>query len=184
MLNRWAMIFKIMPDHLHICDWDTFYRSIELKSVRDQYWTTKYNTRLLPVGKNLKRRRHSQTAACPCCGKDEDHDHLIQCTHCEMSQTFEDLYDNIQQKLTQQAHPLIANDICFLLQYYRSPFHMRPPLPNEMSSSLSQQLILGQNAFLAGLWIHDWLKLQATRYSDHNSGRQAQRWITNLIHNI
>jgi hypothetical protein len=183
MTDRWGKIFHIPDDTKGFYDWDTFYRHLALIPSKDQRWITKYNSRLLPVGINLKRRRHSQTAACPCCGEEEDHDHLIQCTHPDMTHTFHELYEEICSLLHQQADPTVAHTVLFLLQYYRCPSNYSPEQTGEQLPTLTRHLI-PNGAFFAGLWPRQWLVLQMTYHATHKIKRKAQRWIINLIRQI
>lgn len=132
---------------------------------------------------NLKRRRHSQTEACPCCSEDEDHNHIISCQHTLMSQTFDELYSEVQTLLNQSAAPGIENDICLLLHIFCDPTTV-PTNTEELGSSIHGQLQLGQGAFFAGLWTHDWIQRQEIFHQQLRTPRAAQRWIVSLIQKI
>jgi hypothetical protein len=183
MTHRWATIFQIREDQRNTCDWGTFFKNIESQSDRECHWNTKYYARLLPVGTNLKRRRHSTTAACPCCGEEEDHDHIIQCRHIQMDTTFDELYDEITDYVDQHANHDVAHGICFLLKHFRSPAELPSDLETT-SPHIHNQLDLGQGAFFAGLWIHQWLQLQELYHVEHGIKRHAQKWIIHLMHRI
>jgi ribonuclease HI len=183
MTQRWSKIFGLPATYMTLCDWPTFYRNFELTPASDRHWSTKYNTRLLPVGKNLKRRRHSQTEACPCCGEDEDHNHIISCTHDAMAHTFAELYSDIKTYLNQSTDPAVAHDICCLLQIYRDPNHLST-YAEELGMQIHQQLQLGQGAFFAGLWTKHWLQQQEQYHQRVKIKRHAQRWLISLIQMI
>lgn len=76
--------------------------------------------RLLPVGKNLKRRRHSESESCPCCGLYEDHDHIIQCKHPEMEQRFNKSMVDISTILTEGTNEIISG---YVRYHFRIPGH-------------------------------------------------------------
>jgi hypothetical protein len=178
MTQRWAKTLRI-PESCHqLCDWTTFYQNLESTPSNARHWLTKFNNRLLPVGKNLKQRRH-----CPCCGEDEDHNHIISCQHTLMSQTFDELYSEVQTLLNQSAAPGIENEICLLLRIFRDPTTV-PTNTEELGSSIQGQLQLGQGAFFAGLWIRDWIQRQEIFHQQLRTPRTAQRWIVSLIQKI
>lgn len=183
MTHRWASLFKIQEQHLPLCDWGIFFRNIELQPSSERHWMTKFHAKLLPVGKNLKRRRHSSTSTCPCCEAEEDHYHIVQCKHGDMNNTYNELYDDITGYVDQFAAPLVAKGISFLLQYYRCASYRTREIPPDIPH-LQDQIALGQGAFFAGLWTHQWLILQEGYHKDHRIKRQAARWLVHLIHKI
>lgn len=66
MKQRWGNLFGITPLQYHLVDWDLFFRCLSKQQSKAQIFWTKYNAWLLPVGKNLKQRRHSDSESCPC----------------------------------------------------------------------------------------------------------------------
>lgn len=142
MTQRWARTFNIPHDMMTLCDWSSFYCNFELHSPHEQQWFTKYNARLLPIGKNLKRRRHSQTQACHCCQEDEDHDHIIRCTHSNIGLLFGQHFEDIHDHLEPQAHPVDADGISSLLRFYLCP-SILDTSGLEKCSAIQNQLKLG-----------------------------------------
>lgn len=88
MIKKWSTLFNVTEDQAADCDWDLFFRSLTHHQPHIHIQLIKFLARLLPVGTNLKRRRHSDTGECLLCGHEETHDHLIQCTNHDMTATF------------------------------------------------------------------------------------------------
>jgi len=162
MLN-WAGFFNTWshhPSHMHI-------------------QLVKYNTRSLPVGKNLKRRRHSEHDCCPCCGEIEDHDHILQCTHREMSNTFEEIYDGLSAWMDTNIPDNISGAVKHLIKEYRQ--HKDNSLHQDSPCHLLQlQRAVGSRAFFAGLWIKGWEDALEEWHEAKGSRRSAMKWITQL----
>jgi hypothetical protein len=120
MVQQWSTMFGISLLGQATIDWELFFHSISTQAKHVQPFMTKYNSRVLPVGINLKRRRHSDSAVCPCCGEHETHEHLIQCSHSKMEQAFNDSVADIPTILTQGTSEDVGNSIIRLLEYFRT----------------------------------------------------------------
>jgi hypothetical protein len=91
-----------------------FQESLCAEKQLQPFWT-KYYSRILPVGVNLKRRRHSDGDLCPCCGECEEHDHIMQFTHPEMESAFQGGVELVQQFLHNNMDDQFGQDILILL---------------------------------------------------------------------
>lgn len=151
MKERWGTLFGISPREWSNIEWELFFRSVSTQQKQIQPFMTKYNARLLPVGQNLKRRRHSESDRCPCCGEQETHEHLLQCTHREMEDTFRETVNDILTYLQGGSHNIVRKLILGLLEYFRSKNDADND--SQLGELYESQKALGHRAFFAGLWI-------------------------------
>ena len=180
MIQFWSRKLNIPDNMIDQCDWDSYFRSVRTQSSRDRPNILKYNSRLLPVGKNLKRRRHSDYDMCPCCGEMEDHDHVYQCSHPEMEKVFREQLNIVTNFLLQDTVDEIRSGVLTLLTAFR---HNCPPEnATQVSSSCIDQYNLGKRAFLAGLWLTSWKVYQTQFFAEHNPRKSAELWMVRLLH--
>lgn len=181
MVEKWSCLFNIPFQFQNKVSWELFFKSLATQTLQIQPFMTKYNARILPVGTNLKRRRHSDLASsCPCCGEIEDHYHLITCKQVMMATTYDKCSREIMALLKEQTNDIIHNGIEWLLQTYRNPSSANPlNIP-----WVQEQMLLGHCAFFAGLWLKQWVTTQEKHYLTTRSTRSAALWIKKLIHAI
>jgi hypothetical protein len=141
----------------------------------------KYHTHLLPVGKNLLRRKHSYTGTCPGCGGVEDYDHLLQCENPEMTDTYAQQCDELETWLNNTTSESLSHSVMTLLHSFRS-LNPNPHQNHLPLVSLQQQL--GRQAFFAGLWHTSWLTYQEAFHQSNWIKHSATQWILNLIRRI
>lgn len=132
------------------CDWKAFYRSISSHPQHIRIQLTKYNAKLLPVGRNLLRRKHSASDLCPCCGQEEDHLHIIRCKHEEMVAALQEHIVSIKEWLSNGTSSDIADGVLALLCDFLSPYSGDEE-GGDSTLEHQQRLLLGQKAFFAGL---------------------------------
>jgi hypothetical protein len=186
MKQRWGKIFGIEHIHQNILDWDLFFRCLSTQHSKAQIFWTKFNARLLPVGTNLKQRRHSDSESCPCCGLPEDHDHLIQCKHPAMEHQYGEIVAEISDMLREGTNDLIAGYIMDLLKYFRQRTDEEDYEDYSETASPVENLqrSLGPRCFYAGLWSTQWHTLQDRYLQNIRSRRSATVWLSNLIHMV
>ena len=180
MILYWSSVFVIPNSMQTLCNWDLYFRSIRTQNPRDRYTIMKYNTRILPVGKNLKRRKHANHDACPCCGEYEDHDHLIQCTHPEMEQAYNAHLEIIHTFLLQDASVEIRTGIMQILRLFRKGVNLNDS--HDYSAIVSWQYETGMRAFMAGLWLREWSSIQSEHFSELCPRRSSDLWLIRLMH--
>jgi hypothetical protein len=183
MTERWGKILGINPTQYILVDWNLFFHCLSTQKKSAQMFWTKFNARLLPVGKNLKRRRHSESESCPCCGLDEDHDHIIQCKHPEMEQRFNKSMIDISTILTEGTNEIISGYVLDLLEYFR--IQQDGHDKGEDNSDLMRlHKALGPRSFFAGLWSTQWYTLQEQYFNSARLQRSTNLWLSKLIHRI
>ena len=180
MMARWSQLLCPNFTHMDKLNWDAFFRSWTFHPPHVQIQLVKYFTRTLPVGRNLKRRRHADSEACPCCGEDEDHDHIIVCKHKDMVSTFEEEYDGILAWMERNMPDSISRSVKNILIRYQNPLVDT----GDIHTLHHAQLEVGQRAFVAGLWIQGWDSLLDSWYTEQGSKRSAAKWICHLINRI
>lgn len=146
-------------------DWDLFFGSVQTQNTSNQSFITKYNSRTLPVGTNLKRRKHAVSDMCACCGEVEDHDQLIQCRHSDMEQTYNKAYHDICRYVHSGTDGALGDGVLQLLDYFRTG-------------------TVGLQTFVGGLWITQWRVMQERYYDSVKSTRSAKGWMTQLVHKV
>jgi hypothetical protein len=184
MEKRWTTLFGLEEHHLSKCDWDLFFHSIRTQQSNIRYFFVKFNAKLLPVGINLKRRRHSESEACPCCGEDESHLHLLHCKHNDMVRAANQCLDDIEDFLAHDTDPSIQRNIPALIRHYIHGHSHQPTLDIQTDHIFCNQLVLGEQAFFAGLWDKHWLEVQQAFHTQGNRRTSAITWTTKLIHKL
>jgi len=180
MIAYWARVYNIPTASQSLCNWDLYFRSIRTQNPCDRYTIMKYNTQLLPVGKSLKRRRHSDHDLCPCCGEQEDQDHLLQCQHPEMEKVFREHLETIHTFLLCDASTEIRTGVIKLLLLFRTGEDFDDS--HEYSEIVYRQHELGMRAFVAGLWLRDWSRIQSDHFLELCSRRSSDLWMIRLLH--
>jgi hypothetical protein len=183
MTQRWKTLLKIKETDAQNCDWELFYDAITSQTSRIRYFYTKYNARLLPVGTNLKRRRHSTNDTCPCCGQIENHEHLLCCPHIDMETTYNEATDDIMTFMDNASTQASKLAVHTLLRSFRqtSP---NCEVDSQNNVLLSSQYMLGSKAFFAGLWDKVWLQTQTKFHQERKWKKSALRWLIALTHKI
>jgi exonuclease III len=184
MISFWQNTLGISNQHVPGCEWDLFFRSISAHAAPNiNHSVIKYNARILPVGRNLLRRKHSLSSSCPGCGiEEEDHDHLILCSHDDMVQTYQQEVDALAEWLSHSTTRDLRLSILFLLQNYRlAPSDTVPPFPTAMAAV---QYELGSRAFFAGVWHQSWLHHQDAYHHRIKTRRSASTWLIQLIQKV
>jgi len=182
MIDKWCRTTGVPTHCRNHCDMDTFFQSLAAQPKNIFFNLIKFNAHLLPVGKNLLRRKHSQHGTCPGCGLFEDHEHLLLCTNPLMTETYDGLVGDIDKWLTDTTSPDIKQSVLTLLSVFRSPGQTQGESDNSRLCVL--QLPLGRMAFFAGIWHKDWCCYQENFYKDSNLRRSASLWLVRLLHQI
>jgi hypothetical protein len=183
MITKWTQLLAFDAQLADQCDWRLFFRSLTGHLPHKQIQIIKYNARLLPVGTNLKRRRHAESSLCINCNEDEDHNHIIQCTHPEMEKAFVGALKNIYGWLITQTSVPIAEDIIRIAEIFRkTPLEIDTSI--EPTSRLGVQIRLGQRAFFAGLWTIQWRQDHEHYLRETHSRKDSEKWMGYIINKV
>jgi hypothetical protein len=183
MIAKWTQLFRLTPDQASQCDWTLFFRSHSVHHKFRVNTLIKYNARLLPVGSNLKRRRHSDTSQCFHCEEDETHEHLVQCSHPELTSLFEDLMVELYQWLQDYTSDRIAKELVYIARYFRNRGQENIDI-TMTNDRVRTQISLGLRAFYGGLWTVHWSQEQRRYLRIINSRRDPDKWLTHIIHKV
>jgi hypothetical protein len=176
----WINKFRIPHDGQY--DWRSYFRSLRTLPPHLRQQTMKFNARILPVGINLKRRRHSESDTCPCCNQTETHSHLYQCSHPAIEDAFTGHLDSVRKYLDSNTSQELRHGVLLLIHAFR--YGMGDDLQQHHGSLLLAQYHLGLHAFLAGLWLTAWKDLQSLHYAEHNLHKSVDLWFNQLLHLI
>lgn len=183
MMEKWTSLFKLGPQIINACDWTSFFRSFSGHPPHKHINIVKFNARVLPVGTNLKRRRHSDTAECSHCHVEETHQHLIQCLHPEIESAFTYVHAETRDWLLKNTSASIAEDLLYIINYFRESSGGGHPSA-ACNTRTRLQISIGQDAFFAGLWLEQWRIDQAQYHLSIGSRRDSRKWICHIINKI
>lgn len=134
-----------------------FYGSWEAKNRDRRIWWTKFASRVHAIGRNLVRRNHAGSAKCPCCGEEESPDHLLRCTHEEITNAFHRHINRLYGKLRGSVDETLIEGIkAILLGFRTGRIVYHPGWNDQYFRFLVTQFRLGQGPFQAGLWLCRW----------------------------
>lgn len=183
MRAKWTSIFRLDEQQAARCEWSIFFRSLNNFPSHRLITLIKYNARLLPVGVNLKRRRHAMTSTCEYCQTEETHEHLISCNHPDVETVFADILHEVHTWLLLHTSASIAEDIIAVTQTFRQGSDHRS-VAEHPSDRVRDQVLLGPSAFFAGLWTECWIRDHRQHYTDIKSRKDPSTWLTRIINRI
>ena len=115
----------------------------------EHLFSVKLSAGILPTKVNMVQRKHSDNPRCPCCDKEENADHILQCTSTlqgEVYRTEEEALDDTSWEIRGALLELIA-----AFRERREP-NTHHNWSNSTCAMVMSQFDLGQPAFLSGLW--------------------------------
>jgi hypothetical protein len=183
MIIKWTQLLKIETRYQQNCDWNLFFRSLNGQTTSTRVNLIKDMARLLPVGTNLKRRRHATTNECPHCRAEETHGHLLSCTHPDMKQAFDETIDALKDSLRSITSPSMGRDILDIVLFYHSTDN-HGSQNDQFNDRVQEQIQLGQNAFFAGVWTKRWCQDQHQFHESSGSKRDPTKWTAHIINKI
>ena len=159
MKSLWRRYFKVSDSVFSTMSWATFMRVNKNNSSWKQIFMAKYNARILPVMKNLKRRKHSETDRCPNCGMVETTAHLFCCQAQVMEEEFATQMEEFQQLLGVTTSVHLSGGIVALLRHLRSrkPLTFDGSIPDDIQQLVKNQAGVGLHATMGGLWLDEWI---------------------------
>ena len=166
-------------------DWDSSHRALQGMNQGQRREFIKHHSGHLDTNKNMKRRKHRETSACPRCDAPvEDSLHLITCPHEAATDLWEKSIQHISAWL-QSSHtdPDLAHIIVSRLQSWRH--HTEDEEFSELSHT-HQQLIhsqdnIGWESAFRGCWAIGWAEAQAQHFKTLRRRNSGKRWLAALI---
>jgi len=154
MQKRWCMQFGIPENEVSTVDWDTFKRVCKANPEWKEVWFAKHNARIRPVKYTLVRRKHDDDPTRPCCGALETTDHTFICDDAKIEEAFIANLADLESHLRATTSKAISDSIletCKSIRYNRE-HTLDNNWDEELASTVSNQILLGQRAFIGGLW--------------------------------
>ena len=185
MRRRWCMQFGIPNNEVSAVDWDTFKRVCKANPEWKKVWFAKHNARIRPVKYNLVRRKHDDDPTCPCCGALETNDHTFICDDAKVEEAFIANLADLESHLRATTSKAISDSIletCKSIRYNRLEHTLDDDWDEELASTVTNQILLGQRAFIGGLWPKQWLNIQREYFSrTRNRKKSPQVWMAKTI---
>jgi len=120
----------------------------------------KHNARIRPVKYNPVRRKHDDDPTCLCCGAPlETTDHTFVCGEAKIEEAFITHVADLEFQLRALTYKSISDSImetCWSIRYNRE-HTLDNDWDEELASTVTNQILLGQRAFIGGLWPKKWL---------------------------
>ncbi|CAJ1966071.1 unnamed protein product [Cylindrotheca closterium] len=194
--KRWHEQQTITPEAELETDWTSLARAMSSLPAGVQRGITKHVVGMCGVGKFKLQWGSADSAACPCCGKFEDHLHVPRCMAPSASAEWERRTATLDQWLdTQVTDPAIKHAILHLLQGVCDPslpcsrlvpVRLRRAFLSQQRigrAFLSQQRI-GYQGLLEGRLSVQWAALQEQYLQSRGSQRSPTLWVSRLSHQL
>ena len=148
------MQLGIPEDKVSAVDWDTFKRVCKANPEWNNLWFTKHKARIRPVKYNLVRRKHDDNPTCPCCGALETTDHTFVCDEAKIEEAFITHIADLKSHLRATTPKAISDSIMEACQsiHYNREHTLDDDWDEELTSTVTNHILLGQRAFIGGLW--------------------------------
>ena len=163
--------------------WDLFQAVNKNNASWKQIFQAKYNSRVLPVMKNMKRRKHSESDHCPNCGALETIEHVLQCPAVSQEDEMSVQLHDLIEFLASTTSVNIKESIIKLVRYfrYKEVITFDPDVPQGIIDIAYKQADLGQSALYGGFWLKGW-QLQQKEYNTRFKIRHsAKTWLVQVI---
>jgi len=178
------MQFGTPEDEVSAVDWDTFKRVCKANPEWKKMWFAKHNARIRPVKYNLVRRKHDDDPTCPCCGALETTDHTFEWDEAKMEEAFITHIAELESHLRATPSKAISDSIMETCRsiHYSKEHTLADNWDEELASTVTNQILLGQRAFIGGLWPKKWLELQRQYHTrTQNSSKSPKVWMSKTI---
>lgn len=143
-------------------EWEEFKRLNRLTSGKEHLFAIKHGASILGTKLNLVRRKHGECSLCPCCEKEENTDHILQCQSAvqkgKIRDEIQDLEDEIQRVTSWEIREGIR-EVLLSLNEQREPA-LEGNWSDETCEAVRKQYERGQRAFALGIWCKEWEELQ------------------------
>ena len=181
--DYWVKRFNIPEEERDNVDWKTFKKIATYTSSARHLFILKHSAGISATGRNMLRRGERQTAECPRCGNQDEHnEHIFQCKDTDAETTFQTAFEDIQSWLQETTTQEIGEAIKELVLQYRN--NMDEPEDNEYSQEVDQaikrQKDIGLFPFMCGIFCSNWKQLQEKYLERTGSRRCAKRWTAQL----
>ena len=182
--------YDLNAKELAAIDWQALDRAMTNLTLSERLWTTKHVSHFNGLGKKMAQCHNWDSSACPrCMVHQEDHRHLISCSHesCQLVMG-EGLLRLSKTLALWKTHPLIR---ILLLKKLKNPHMLVLDLlpdesPVEIVQAAQEQDLLGLDRFIEGRISIGWRKAQQRYYSQEypDIKRTGISWAAMVIRNV
>ena len=182
--------YELTDREMSVIDWDAVGPAMRSLKLNEQLWVTKHVSHFNGLGVKMAQYNLWETSKCPRCHiVDENHSHLISCSHFTCQNTMCD--GLLRMSKTLDAWNTEPNIHLIFIQKLRNPrMLMLDLIPDGCSLPLIQaakeQDLLGYDRFIEGRLTKSWRCIQQNYYDSQypDSRRTGLRWASLVIKNI
>ena len=180
----WIQRGRINPDTYKKIDWGALKTATKLTPESRLIYLAKMYAGYAATGKVMFRRKQWPKNACPRCGLNEDHQHVIKCNNQEAKNEFYYRWGELDDWVVKTSSADMSSAICTILTDYRDNvktvniFHTWSPA---IQTAVDDQHKIGHRSFIEGMLSTHWTLAQ-TEYlqSIGDKRRSANRWVATL----
>jgi len=156
-------------------------KAIQALPKAEQQWVSKFATRFLPYGKNMKRWHLQMKALCPhCTCPDEDKDHILQCLAEPAVAQWNKAMGKLDNWLAaSNTHPQLQQDILSDIQGWHN--NIPSIRTTDRVSAKDIQNSMGRGVILKGCLVRQWQEDQDQYWKVFKSRKLSKHWTTTLI---
>ena len=148
-----------------------------------QQWTRKHFCGFEGTNYMLAKRGERTSDKCPSCAEIETHRHILRCQCDRATKAYRNIERDFEYWLKHTTSDEIREAVMAHLVAYREEEEVeeRDTWSQQLMDVSMDQQAVGENAFVEGLLVHGWEKLQQEYLQRIKSKRSAGRWVRELI---
>ena len=161
MKDIWRVKLKLarrIPEE----EWTLFQKLNRSQNEWEHIFSIKYASGIMPTKVNMVQRKHGEDQRCLCCDNDENTEHILQCKSLTQSEVFEKEKIRLHDYLINVTSWEIKGALIELIKSFRN--QREPSIHHNWSNNVAKmtrlQYGMGQQSFLSGLWIQQWVMEQ------------------------
>ena len=180
----WKRRFNLTSQQINDIDWSIFKRAQMASTQAKRIWRSKHMQNIGPTANNMYRRKHRDNNICPQCDQIEDYLHILCCqgpgTQDVIDRDLEDIHEWMEKLSTTSFRQAIELLICAARDNKVPDFE--DIIDDDIKAAALKQWNLGPQLILWGLWVKDWVPIQAKTLE---GTRKCPRvWISKLVNEI
>jgi hypothetical protein len=180
----WERKGRLTNDSIQWVNWQACEQAMKSLSIGRRHWIAKHVSGHAGVGTKMVQWQLRDSTACPCCGQEEDSQHVWICHAPDARwirlQHISKLDTWLEQQDTQPdlRRELINGMKAWSVGTPRRTFYRTPP---HIRQALVHQDAIGWNNLLEGCFATGWTEAQALYYCTIGSRRSGLRWTVAII---
>ena len=160
-LSYWNQRGRLNQEYQKHINWKGVQKATTMLTPRQNVFLTKFYSGFHCTVKVMKRRREWATSECPLCHtKEEDHEHVLQCSSITTTDNFTNVYGKLEEWITKTSSTDIAKAIWVLISDYREKDESTILYPNwttTVREAVIHQRQLGPRSFIEGIHTKHWV---------------------------